>query len=126
MRARVSNISRIDTFDGVRCVVIQDRLYLIGYLGERTTEWYSQDKQGNVWYFGENTAELAKNGHVTSTSGTWRAGLDGAKPSIYMPAHPSAMPVSRSSTRAKLKTSSPSSAFTHESWFPTPLRVVLS
>jgi hypothetical protein len=74
--------------DGVRCVVIQDRLYLSGYLGERTTEWYSQDKQGNVWYFGENTAELTKNGHVTSTSGTWRAGLDGAKPGIYMPAHP--------------------------------------
>ena len=27
-------------------------------------------------------------GHVTSTEGTWRAGVDGAKPGIYMPAHP--------------------------------------
>src|SRR5947209_16432252 len=37
--------------DGAPCVVIQDRLYLSGYLEERTTEWFSQDKQGNVWYF---------------------------------------------------------------------------
>ncbi len=79
---------KIKMIDGVPCVVIEDRLYLSGYLGERTTEWYSQDKQGNVWYFGENTAELAKDGHITSTSGTWQAGVKGAKPGIYMFAHP--------------------------------------
>jgi len=79
---------RIKVIDGAPCVVIEDRLYLSGYLGERTTEWYSQDKQGNVWYFGENTAELAKNGQITSTSGTWRAGVKGAKPGIYMFATP--------------------------------------
>ncbi len=73
---------------GVPCVVIEDRLYLSGYLEERTTEWYSQDKQGNVWYFGENTAELAKDGHVTSTSGAWQAGVNGAKPGLFMFAHP--------------------------------------
>jgi hypothetical protein len=74
--------------DGVPCVVVEDRLYLSGYLEERTTEWYSQDKQGNVWYFGENTAELAKDGHVTSRSGAWQAGVDGAKPGLFMFAHP--------------------------------------
>jgi hypothetical protein len=79
---------RTATIAGVRCVVIDDKLYLSGYLGERTTEWYTQDKQGNVWYFGETTAELDKTGHVTSTSGTWRAGVRGARPGIYMPAHP--------------------------------------
>jgi hypothetical protein len=73
---------------GAPCVVIEDRLYLSGYLEERTTEWYSQDKQGNVWYFGENTAELARDGHVTSTSGAWRAGVNGAKPGLFMFAHP--------------------------------------
>ena len=78
----------IRTVDGAPCVVIQDRLYLNGRLGERTTEWYSQDKQGNVWYFGENTAELDKSGRVLNTSGTWRAGVDGAKPGIFMFAHP--------------------------------------
>lgn len=73
---------------GANCVVVHDRLYLRGHLGERTTDWYTQDKAGNVWYFGEQTAELDRNGHVTSTSGTWRAGVRGAEPGIYMPAHP--------------------------------------
>jgi hypothetical protein len=79
---------RTRVIDGVPCVVIQDRLYLNGHLGERTTEWYSQDKQGNVWYFGENTAEFDVAGHMTTTSGTWRAGVKGARPGIFMFAHP--------------------------------------
>lgn len=76
------------TIDGAACVVVQDRLYLRGRLFERTTDWYTQDALGNVWYFGENTAELDKSGHVTSTEGTWMAGADGARPGIYMPAQP--------------------------------------
>ena len=74
--------------DGATCIAVQDRLYLRGRLGERTTDWYSQDAPGNVWYFGEKTAELDAHGHVTSTEGTWTAGVDGAKPGIYMPANP--------------------------------------
>jgi hypothetical protein len=76
------------TIAGARCVVVYDRLYLRGRLHERTTDWYTQDKSGNVWYFGESTVELDKNGHVTSTEGTWQAGRNGAKPGIYMPARP--------------------------------------
>src|SRR6266568_1667517 len=76
------------TIDAVRCVAVDDRLYLRGRLGERTTDWYSQDNQGNVWYVGENTAELDAQGHVTSTEGTWTTGVHGAKAGIYMPAHP--------------------------------------
>ena len=79
---------KVKTITGVPCVVVEDRLYLRGRLEERTSDWYSQDKGGNVWYFGENTAELDKHGHVTSTEGTWRAGRNGAKAGIYMPAHP--------------------------------------
>jgi hypothetical protein len=79
---------RTAVVDGAPCVVIDDKLYVSGYLEERTTEWYSQDPKGNVWYFGENTAELDRHGRVTSTSGTWRAGRDGARPGIYMFAHP--------------------------------------
>ncbi len=79
---------RVQAIGGVPCAVIEDRLYLSGHLEERTTEWYSQDSHGNVWYFGEDTAELAKDGHVTSTDGTWRAGVDGARPGIYMFARP--------------------------------------
>jgi hypothetical protein len=84
----VTVTGRVRTIQGVPCVVVLDRLYLRDVLRERTTDWYSQDSHGNVWYFGEDTAELDKDGNVTSTSGTWMAGLDGAKAGIYMPAHP--------------------------------------
>src|SRR4051812_32299652 len=76
------------TISGVRCAAVQDLLYLSGHLEERTTDWYSQDSHGNVWYFGEKTAELDARGHVRSTAGTWMAGIDGAQAGIYMPAHP--------------------------------------
>jgi hypothetical protein len=79
---------RTRTIDGAPCVVVDDRLYLRGRLAERTTDWYSQDAHGNVWYFGEDTAELDARGHVTSTEGTWSAGVNGARPGIYMPADP--------------------------------------
>lgn len=79
---------RTRTIDGAPCVVVHDRLYLKGHLAEQTTDWYSQDAKGNVWYLGENTAELDAHGHVTSTAGTWTAGVNGAQPGIYMPANP--------------------------------------
>jgi hypothetical protein len=79
---------RTKTIQGAPCVAVDDRLWVEGRLFERTTDWYTQDKDGNVWYFGEQTAELDRSGHVTSTEGTWRAGVDGAVPGIYMPAHP--------------------------------------
>jgi hypothetical protein len=79
---------RTKRIEGVPCVAVSDRLYMLGRLEERTTDWYSQDSQGNVWYFGENTAELNASGHVTSTEGTWKAGVSGAKPGIYIPGHP--------------------------------------
>jgi len=76
------------TIAGVPCAIVRDRLYLRGHLAERTTDWYSQDKAGNVWYFGEDTAELDTRGHVTTTEGTWRSGRNGARAGIYFPAHP--------------------------------------
>jgi len=76
------------TVDGAPCVVVNDKLYLAGHLEERTTEWYSQDRAGNVWYFGEDTAELAPDGHVTTREGSWRAGVHGAKPGVFMFAKP--------------------------------------
>ena len=76
------------TIDGVPCVAVHDLLYLRGRLEEHTTDWYSQDSKGNVWYFGENTAELDRHGQVTSTEGTWQTGVHGAKAGIFMPANP--------------------------------------
>ena len=84
----VTVTTRVRTIAGVRCVAVNDRLYLNGVLEERTTDWYAQDVQGNVWYFGEETAELDRSGRVTSREGSWRAGAHGAEPGIVMPARP--------------------------------------
>jgi hypothetical protein len=76
------------TIEGVPCIAVSDRLYMRGRLEERTTDWYSQDSRGNVWYLGENTAELDANGHVTSREGSWQAGVHDAKAGVYIPGHP--------------------------------------
>jgi hypothetical protein len=72
---------------GVECVVVLDEAWEDGKLIERTYDWHAQDKEGNVWYFGEDTKEY-KNGKVVSTQGSWEAGVDGAKPGIIMRADP--------------------------------------
>jgi hypothetical protein len=72
----------------VRCTAVRDRLFLAGWLAERTTDWYAQDRRGNVWYFGELTVELDRSGRVTSPEGSWQAGRDGAQAGIYMTARP--------------------------------------
>jgi hypothetical protein len=71
---------------GVKCVVVDDRVWAHGKLTEKTFDYYAQDKKANVWYFGENSKEY-KNGKV-STEASWEAGKDGAKPGVIMQAHP--------------------------------------
>jgi hypothetical protein len=72
---------------GVECVVVDHKEWEGDKLIEKTYDWFAQDKEGNVWYFGEDTKEY-KNGKVVSTKGSWEAGVDGAKPGIIMQAHP--------------------------------------
>jgi hypothetical protein len=79
---------RTRVIDGVRTRVVFDRLLQSGNVVERTDDYFAQDSCGNVWYFGEDTAELDESGHVTSTEGTWHAGVDGAEPGVFMAARP--------------------------------------
>jgi hypothetical protein len=88
MREVVRVTSRVRRIDGVPCAVVDDRAWLDGKLAERTTDWYTQDRHGTVWYYGERTAELDRHGHVTSREGSWRAGVHGARAGVFMPAHP--------------------------------------
>jgi hypothetical protein len=83
---------------GVDCVVVSDIVTANNSLTEKTTDWYAQDKAGNVWYFGEDTAEY-KNGVVTSTHGTWEAGVDNAKPGVVLQAKPRVGPFYRQEFR---------------------------
>src|SRR5438445_13327490 len=40
---------------GVTCVEVNDTVTTDGELTEDTFDWFAQDRDGNVWYFGENT-----------------------------------------------------------------------
>jgi hypothetical protein len=84
----VTVTGRTKVIEGVRCTAVSDRVYLHGHLAERTTDYYAQDARGNVWYFGEATAELNKAGQVTSREGSWQTGVNGARAGVFMPAHP--------------------------------------
>lgn len=83
----VTFTTEIKTIMGVDCIVVRDVVTSNNALVEKTTDWYAQDTAGNVWYFGEDTAEY-ENGAVTSTAGTWMAGVDGALPGLIMKAAP--------------------------------------
>lgn len=72
---------------GVACTVVRDTVALDGELVEETFDWYAQDKDGNVWYFGEDSKEY-EDGEVVSSAGSWEAGVDGALPGIVMYAQP--------------------------------------
>jgi hypothetical protein len=72
---------------GITCVAVRDVVSEHGRPVERTLDFYAQDKQGNVWYMGEDSYEL-HNGRFAKASDSWRSGVDGAKPGIIMPAEP--------------------------------------
>jgi hypothetical protein len=72
---------------GVTATVVSDVADHNGTVLERTSDWYAQDRQGNVWYLGEDTVHFLANGKG-DTSGSWEAGVDGAIPGIVMEANP--------------------------------------
>jgi hypothetical protein len=75
--------------DGVTARVVHDVVSEDGKPVEITDDWYAQDSDGNVWYFGEDTAEIKPNGE-RDTGGSFEAGVDGADAGIAMLAHPTA------------------------------------
>jgi hypothetical protein len=86
-RVDVTVTDRTKTILGIEAVVVHDVVTQDGELIEDTYDWYAQDTSGNVWYLGEATKEF-ENGEVTTTAGSWEAGVDGAQPGIIVPADP--------------------------------------
>jgi hypothetical protein len=74
------------TIMGVNTVVVHDTVSVDGTTTEDTFDWYAQDRDGNVWYFGEDTKAF-EDGTVDPT-GSFESGVNGALPGIIMPAHP--------------------------------------
>lgn len=72
---------------GVNTTVVRDTARLDGVIVEDTLDFFAQDRDGNVWYFGEEVDNYEK-GNLKDHSGSWEAGIDGAKPGITMMANP--------------------------------------
>jgi hypothetical protein len=72
---------------GVSATVVHDQVFLNGSLTEDTFDWYAQDRQGNVWYLGEDSRQF-ENGRQVGTEGSWEAGRQGATPGVVMLADP--------------------------------------
>ena len=84
----VTVTDRTRVLEGITATTITDVAKTpSGALLEKTTDWYAQDAQGNVWYLGESTAAYDSNGHV-DTSGSWMAGVNDGEPGIIMEANP--------------------------------------
>ena len=72
---------------GVAATVVLDRVFAEGKPEERTFDWFAQDRQGNVWYMGEDSRNF-EHGRWVKDDGSWTAGVGGAKPGVIMLAHP--------------------------------------
>jgi hypothetical protein len=72
---------------GIDAVAVRDTVSQGGRPIERTFDYYAQDKQGNVWYLGEDSYEL-QHGRFVKASDSWLSGVNGAEPGIIMPVSP--------------------------------------
>ncbi len=83
----ISVLSDTRTILGVECTIVRDTVTVDGELLEDTFDWYAQDKDGNVWYFGEISINYV-DGELNNLDGSWEAGVGGATPGIVMFADP--------------------------------------
>ena len=86
-RVEVTVLDETREVMGIETRVVHDLVTEGGEPVEDTYDWYAQDADGNVWYFGEDTKEF-ENGKVSTTAGSWEAGVDGAQPGVLVPAEP--------------------------------------
>ena len=85
---RVTTVTDVfKVVDGVRAVALLDQDFDGGQIAEQALDFLAVDKRGVVWYLGSYT-EAYEGGRFVNANDGWLAGVKGAKPGIYMPAHP--------------------------------------
>lgn len=87
-RVEEQRLTTTKTILGITCIIVNFKAYLNGTLIEEALDWYAQDNDGNVWYFGEAVDNYNPNGSLKDHAGSWEAGVDGAQPGTIMPANP--------------------------------------
>lgn len=89
-RFELTNFPDGPTILGVPTTTQRDRAFEGGLLVEETFDYYAQDTNGNVWYFGEDVTNFIydDDGNLieTNSESAWRAGVNDALPGYIMPA----------------------------------------
>ena len=84
----ISVLDETEMVDGIETRVIEEREYKNGQLKEVSRNFFAMAKETkDIFYFGEDVDDYA-DGEIIGHSGQWRAGTDGAKAGLYMPAEP--------------------------------------
>jgi hypothetical protein len=86
-RIEISVTDRKKTILGIEATVVHDVVSENGELIEDTFDWFAQDKDGNLWYLGEDTTEF-ENGKPVNKKGSWEAGVNGAQAGVILPSEP--------------------------------------
>lgn len=71
-------------YDDIEAIIVGDREWVDAdctgeyVLAEATEDWFAQDDDGNIWYFGEDTVAWDDENDCLSSGGAWEAGQDEA------------------------------------------------
>lgn len=91
----VTVLDETKLIDGVTCLVVRDTVEVDGELLEDTDDWFAQDTDGNVWYCGEEVKDYEwfdgdepPLPELISDDGSFKAGRDGDKGGVLLPAVP--------------------------------------
>lgn len=88
-RFELTNVGAGPVILGVQTFTQRDRAFEEGRLVEATSDFFAQDTDGNVWYFGEDVTNFIYDdeGNLidTNNESAWRAGVNGALPGFIMP-----------------------------------------
>jgi hypothetical protein len=84
----ISVLDETETIDNIETRVVEEREYQYGKLKEISRNFFAMAKETeDVFYFGEDVDDYT-DGKITGHGGQWRAGIDGARPGLYMPGQP--------------------------------------
>ena len=70
---------------GVECLVLAEKEYDDGELQEISFNYWAQDADGNVYYFGEDVDDY-EDEQVVGHGGAWLVGRNAEEPCLFLPA----------------------------------------